>query len=1624
MSISKQRLLYLLVLLCWAAGQAWSAPNKSRRKVSLMEQNGTYTLKGNEVKVSNNEPWALIAPTAGGTIVPETFGVISVKKMTNPPVLDVYVWSGAISTDWHTAGNWLVNSAVATGTPNFGFLIGNHVQIPVVGNGRYPVVTANAGARSLTIAAGASVTVASGGKLRVSGSDVDGVTNGGTFTNNGTTELDSAFRDGFINQAGASLVNTATFSVAKGTGSRLKNSSTITNSGTFNVFGGLSLGFYNYSGAKLLNTTSTAVFNVESAKNGGVSNEGKIDNSGTLTVKYGDTGPQFINADSVINRVGATFEISQHQDEILLDNKKYLLNEGTFRVQSGGNKGGVYNRNGAKLLNTATGSFFITSTTKTNLTNEGLVENANIFQTQSNNDSCLVNKMGAEIKNSGTWSLSATRFGIFNQGKVTLSGTGTFDIVNIGGYGILNLNTFTTSVGCTIKMQNMASAILNESNATFTNNCTVQGSSFAGPLIHNKGRFTFENGSISVGNYTSFIKNEKYMTINVPVTFGSFGTTASGAFDNSDTLIVGSALARAWFNTNFFIKNSGYMTIDGEHKIHSVNNVIENSGKLILPSTFSINAFFIGSPIINSGTIQNDASLVFSNFGSPLLNNTGTFNNNGRVEGGRHQSGINNNGGTIVNAGVIEIDTVGSKGIDQFGTSPTFTNTATGKILLDMITTDGIGISTGTFTNNGEILIAQTDSLAFNGINNAATFINNKLIRIGKAGQKGILNTGTFTNAPNSQIFITMALRAASSTAKGIDNQGTFTNQTCATIESRPAIVNTSGTFNNEGAITKQEDGFTAASTISNNTGTITNQDSDAFNVAGTNTTFVFAMTSSNAAMCVGETRTLTTSASGAVTFSATGPATVSGNLLTVTGAGAITVTAIYALNPSCSFTVNQTITGKALPNAGTISPLSACAGNTITLTSNGLGGGSWSGNNNAVATVNPTTGQLTAVSAGFVQVTYLVSNNGCSTSTTASVQVKALPTLTVTGGLVPSSRCPVLEPVSMYSTVSCGTDKTAMWYDAPTGGSTVLVPNQTPLVTKDYYVACKDVLTGCESAERAKITFTALPVGSTPTNVSLTADGQMVTVGQSASFCDLVGADITFSSACPSGQQLLISVDGAEYSATIPTQMVDGNNHNYRVRCQAGTGIEACLGPESGAMSLRIYPALPKPTATILPLSICSSSASVPFLSNASCGNTVTIWYNAATNQPVTLPSQTPTTTSSYYVKCQSAGGCMSEASDVVTFTVYQAGVAPIVSVIGDDNLCAGQTARLTTNCPAGSTVVWNTNVNGATLEVSSASMSTASYSAKCVLTGGCETPMSASKIINWRAFSLTVYNVGGSQSGVKSGAVVTKSDWSANFITPDAGPSLEKSTQNNPTVYFVENVNKIAPRYWTIEVETCNLGTDGSITYNMSAAPETGVVRSYNTHENNAPYFMYANRDGFRELYAQNHPAYGFYLDNGSGGNIYDVGLPKGSYKLGIRYWDMKGWGSIYPSTRQAQGNVLAYQEFWFRIQSKDGIGVGAAREAAESLATAEQNELAEIAPNPVSQTLYLKVKNVKGVSVNLDLMDISGRKVLGRSFVPESNQHQEEFDVSQMVNGMYFLRINAGSKQTTLKVLKMSK
>ena len=572
------------------------------------------------------------------------------------------------------------------------------------------------------------------------------------------------------------------------------------------------------------------------------------------------------------------------------------------------------------------------------------------------------------------------------------------------------------------------------------------------------------------------------------------------------------------------------------------------------------------------------------------------------------------------------------------------------------------------------------------------------------------------------------------------------------------------------------------------------------------------------------------------------------------------------------------------------------------------------------------------------------------------------------------------------------------------------------------YQAACDG---NCTSTYSGVIELTINNRATVPQNVSLVVDGVTVAVGESKEVCSLVTIPLAFNANCAAGEIVLYSVDGGEYSSGVPTGLVDNQFHNYRVRCRKSDGTPSCVESESGVMRLKLVTIPTAPTVSLSSTSSCDATAS--FSGQSSCGSLRTVWYNATTNVVLpNLPSTVPNATTSYYARCQTENGCVSEKSNVVTFTLTPTQVAPVITA-SQEIVCTGTTVTVSANCPAGSQTFWNTGVTTPSFQVAFNNVTKQTYWAKCIFEGGCQSSESTRKDIYWNAFVVTLINVGETKSAVKPAN--DKSLWNSQFITRDGGPELEQSTQQNPTLYFVENANKIAPRYWTINVEACGLSTDGSLTFDMLATPEMGVIRSFNTHENNAPYFMYANREGWTELYAQNHPAYGFYQDNGAGGNVYDAGLPKGLYKLGIRYWDMKGWGSIYPSTRQPQGNVLAYQEYWFRIQSKDGVCVGAAREATDVDSSQRRTDVmtkgafATVMPNPVLSVLRLQVQDSKEQVVQTTLTDASGREVLRRQFVPETNTHQEEFGVSELPTGMYFLKVSTSEKQTTLKVVKVN-
>ena len=145
--------------------------------------------------------------------------------------------------------------------------------------------------------------------------------------------------------------------------------------------------------------------------------------------------------------------------------------------------------------------------------------------------------------------------------------------------------------------------------------------------------------------------------------------------------------------------------------------------------------------------------------------------------------------------------------------------------------------------------------------------------------------------------------------------------------------------------------------------------------------------------------------------------------------------------------------------------------------------------------------------------------------------------------------------------------------------------------------------------------------------------------------------------------------------------------------------------------------------------------------------------------------------------------------------------------------------------------------------------------------------------------------------------------------------------------------------------------------------------------------------------------------------------------------------GVGGPFPKNRIATGTLLATRTLEFTViepslsivggrQSVIGTpqftGVGPSHGSLESAVNSKQ--WAEVSPNPISNTMRLKISEAKGQSVNVSLLDASGRTMLQRNFVPDTNQHQEEFEVSQLTNGMYFLQVTTAEQHTTLKLIKI--
>jgi uncharacterized protein YjdB len=416
--------------------------------------------------------------------------------------------------------------------------------------------------------------------------------------------------------------------------------------------------------------------------------------------------------------------------------------------------------------------------------------------------------------------------------------------------------------------------------------------------------------------------------------------------------------------------------------------------------------------------------------------------------------------------------------------------------------------------------------------------------------------------------------------------------------------------------------------------------------------------------LCIGVSATYSSNGTGGGTWSSgnLAVATVDPNsgLVTAIGAGSTNIT--YTVNSGCGSPVSSFASVTVNPNvtAGTVNGTSPLIiGQTDTYNSNGTAGGTWSSSNTSVATVNSTTGLVTATNAGTTNITYTV-NSGCASPASS---FKALTVNAPTNAGTVSGTSPLCIGVS--ATYSSNGDTGGSW--SSTNTSVATVNASTGVVTT--------VIAGTTD-----ITYTVNGVSSFKT-LTINSNVSAGTVNGASPLC--IGGGATFTSNGTSGGNWSSSntaVATVNPSTGVVSAVGTGTtNITYAVN----TG---CGSPVSAFTPLTVNPNVSAGTVSgTSPLCIDGAAT---YTSNGAIGgtwsssNTAVATVNASTGLVTAVNTGTANIT--YTVNT----GCGNPASSLRTLTVN---AKPVVAAItGTTTITAGSTSQLTDATAGG---IWSSN-------------------------------------------------------------------------------------------------------------------------------------------------------------------------------------------------------------------------------------------------------------------------------------------------------------------------------------------
>lgn len=464
-----------------------------------------------------------------------------------------------------------------------------------------------------------------------------------------------------------------------------------------------------------------------------------------------------------------------------------------------------------------------------------------------------------------------------------------------------------------------------------------------------------------------------------------------------------------------------------------------------------------------------------------------------------------------------------------------------------------------------------------------------------------------------------------------------------------------------------------------------------------------------------------------------------------VNGLSVGTTTVDYTVSNSCGIWVaTKTININPTLTAGTITGSSnLCSGSTITL-SNTVSGGSWSSSNAAIATVDGT-GEVSGITAGSVIITYIVSNECGTATTTKALTVNPAPSAgTITG----ASSVDIGSTISLANAVSGGSWSSSNTALATVSSAGVVTGIAAGSVTISYAVtnacgtavATKIITINSGLSDIAGSLVVCVGSSSSLSNESTgglwsTASGSIaainaytgvltgVSAGTTTVTYTVAGASVyavatvlpipaitsTTSRLCANESTTLTAdISGGYWSSSSTTVGSVSSTTGFFTGLTAGSTVVTYTTAD-GCFGTRNFIIDPLPTAIAGTMAICQGATTT--LTSSPGGGT---WSASNTRASVTSTGiVTGITAGTTDITYTSPAGCMVKRTLTISPTP--------ATITGSNNICNGTATSLSTETTGGSWSSSNTAVASVDEDGLVTSLSVGTSRISYTLTGGC---------------------------------------------------------------------------------------------------------------------------------------------------------------------------------------------------------------------------------------------------------------------------------------------------------------